>query len=447
MLNPKRGIGPRLLPAFVLVSGLFSTGAAQNPPGEASQSSATGWKINFDESGSSPVIADGVIYMGSADGGVYALDPKTGQTRWRFQTGKKVDMTPSVENGTVFVGSGDRSFYAIDAATGKKKWSYEAGSGMASAVLKNGIVYFATEDGLHAVDALTGKRKWLFETLQEVPADVVSRKRPPNGPVLGGGVIFLTAWPFYRRVDASKKSFLYAIDPESGKAKWVTGLDHGIYISAPLVAKGLVFFSVAEDTLARSFVSRTGIQSDKGGDAKTTLYAIDATSGRTKWTFDAPMRFAIGQHLVVAGNTICLATDKGLFALEFETGRQLWSFSNDGFSVVRTDDQYVYSATGASLHALALATGQEKWLQGLSPNTGGIVMVDGGVIYVGGNHLQAIDAATGKKLWFFNEAGHARLISGGRIFLTSPTAFHVETKRVDQGSLYAIDAKTGELKP
>ena len=102
-----------------------------------------GWRINFDGSGSSPVIADGVLYVGSADGAVYALDPSTGETKWRFQTGeglsslpqvitvprgtsvddqmaagmeaarkqrtagiRRVDMAPAVEDGTVFIGSG-----------------------------------------------------------------------------------------------------------------------------------------------------------------------------------------------------------------------------------------------------------------------------------------------------------------------------------------------------
>jgi outer membrane protein assembly factor BamB len=488
-------IGSQLLLSLLLVSGFLSTGVAPSLPDESSQPATTGWKIKFDESGSSPVIADGVLYVGSADGAVYALDPNTGEMKWRFQTGeslspatsgpqvitvprgtsvvdqmiaaisavekqrgqgiRRVDMTPAVDNGTVFIGSGDHSFYAIDAATGKKKWSYVAGSGMASnnftsypvpaAVLKNGTVYFVTEDGLHALDALTGKRKWLFETLQEIPVEEMNfgRKRAPAGPVLGDGVIFLTAWP-YIGSEASQKSFLYAVDPESGKAKWVTSVHRRVDISGPLPAKGLVFFSVAEDTLA-------GVQNGKLVDTKATLYAIDAASGQTKWKFDAPMRFS-SRPMLIAGNTICFGTDKGLFALELETGRQLWSFNKDEVSDIFADDQYIHVFTGKflgskyTLHALALSTGQEKWSQGLS-GSAGIHKVHDGVIYAGGRSLQAIDAATGRELWSFKETGHARLISGGRIFLTSPTVRYFGSNRVDQGYLYAIDAKTGKLKP
>jgi len=486
VLTLQRRIGPQWLLSVLLVSGLLSTGAARNPADDTSQLATTGWKIKFDESGSSPVIADGVLYVGSADGAVYALDPKTGETKWRFQTGeslspatsspqvitvprgtsavdqmvagmnaaekqmgqgiRRVDMTPAVENGTIFIGSGDRSFYAIDAATGKKKWSHLAGSGMASnnytsiekpaAILRDGTVYFVTEDGLHALDALTGKRKWLFETLQEIPTNL-GRKRAPEGLVLGDGVIFLTAWP-YIGSDESKKSFLYAVDPESGKAKWVTSVDD-IDITAPVAAKGLVFVATQSSILSSSH--------------HATLYAINAGDGQVRWKLGADQLYG-PLRLLIAGNTICFSTDKSLFAAELETGRQLWSFSaHEIQGDLSADDQHLYVVTHKgsimrpkdTLHALALTTGQEKWSQ----SAGDVAMVRDGVVYAGGGHLHAIDAATGKELWSFKGNGResARLISGGRIFLTSPTVSYSGTNRVDQGYLYAIDAKTGKLTP
>ena len=476
---------------FLTIAGF----ATAQPPGQASEDApptATGWKIKFDGSGSNPVIVDAVLYVGSADGAVYALESKTGETKWRFQTGeslspatsgsqvitmprgtsivdpmaaginaaerqrgegiRRVDMTPAVKNGTVFIGSGDQSFYAIDAATGKKKWSYVAGPGMASsnftsypvpaAVLKNGTGYFVTEDGLHALDALTGKRKWLFETLKEIPIKEMNlgRKRAPEGPVLGDGVIFLTAWP-YILSEASKTGFLYAVDPESGKAKWVTSVA-GLDITAPTTAKGLVFFAVEEPAALTSPSNRV------------TLYAINAAGGQVRWNFGAEKGYGTPQ-LLIADNTIYFRTGKSLFALELETGRQLSSFSADEISAgLWADDRHLYVVTHKgsimrpkdTLHALALTTGQEKWSRGLNAR---IAMVHDGVVYADGEQLHAIDAATGKELWSFKGTGResARLISGGRIFLTSLTVSYFGAKRVDQGYLYAIDAKTGKLNP
>ena len=489
MLTSLHLTGSRLLLSVVLVSVLFSTCAAQNPSVSSAQPSTAGWKIKFDESGSNPVIANGVLYIGSADGAVYAMDPSTGEAKWRFQTGeslssgsqvitvphgtsvsdqmiigmsaaekqrgqgiRRVDMTPVVENGTVFVGSGDRSFYAIDAVTGKQKWSYVAGSGMASnnnasypvaaAVLSNGTAYFVTADGLHALDTLTGKRKWLFETLQEIPGNAMNAgKRTPEGLVLGDGAIFLTAWPTIGP-NTALKSFLYAVDPESGKARWVASVD-GLDVTPPVTAKEFVFFAVEEPgSPVPSFSDRE------------TLYAINAADGQIKWKLSTRRKY--GTRLLIAGDTIYFSTDTSLLALELETGRQLWSFSAEEISEIRADDQRLYVVTHKgsimrpkdTLHALSLSTGQEKWAQDFS-GSASVAAIQDGVVYAGGGHLHAIEATTGKELWSFKGEGResARLISEGRIFLTSPTIDFIGSKRIDQGYLYAIDAKTGKLKP
>jgi len=422
--------------------------------GEDQPSTVIDWKIKFDGSGSSPVIADGVLYVGSADGAIFALDPGSGETKWRFQTGeglsreqgmrRRVDMTPAVENGTVFVGSGDHSFYAIDAATGKMRWSYVAGPGMASmtnqsytrpaAVLRNGTVYFVTGDGLHALDALTGKRKWLFETLREIPIEQMNMaaKRAPTGLAMGDSAVYVTAWPFIRR-DTPRKSFLYAVDPESGKTKWVTSVD-GLDTTAPVTAKGLAFFAIS---------------------SPTRLYGIDAADGEVKWSSDGERKFGT-PVLLVAEDAIYFCTDRKLLALELGTGRQLWSFSADETRTILKADQHLYVITHAgtiarpkdTIHALALTTGQEKWSRSLSESAGD-VMIHDGVVYAGREHFYAIDASTGRELWSFKGTGResARLISGGRIFLTSPTVSYTGLSRVDQGYLYAIDARTGKRKP
>ena len=478
--------GPSGSPGPVEVTPSLS---AQRP-----QPTGTGWRINFHPSSSNPVVVDGVLYVGSVDGAVYALDLKTGETKWRFQTGeslpsvtygapvitvprgtsmddqmaagrdaaekqrregiRRVDMTPAVENGTVFIGSGDQSFYAIDAATGKKKWSYVAGPGMVSlssvpaAVLKNGTVYFVTEDGLHALDALTGKRKWLFETLQEIPKQkYMPRKRVPEGPVMGDGVIFLTAWPIILG-NTPLKSFVYAVDPESGKAKWVTSVD-GRGITEPVAAKGLVFVAAEDPPLPPRPGHPHGFSLNR-----EALYAINAVDGQIKWKLGADRMYGTSR-LLIAGNTIYFSTETSLLAVELETGRQLWSFSADGISRnLQADDKHLYVVTHKdalfgpknTLHALARSTGQEKWSQSWG-GSAGVAMIHDGVVYAGRGHLRAIDAATGKELWSFEGTGResARLISGGRIFLTSPTVSYIGLSRVDQGYLYAIDAKTGEL--
>ncbi|MEF8827254.1 MAG: PQQ-binding-like beta-propeller repeat protein, partial [Halapricum sp.] len=63
---------------------------------------------------SSPAVADGVVYVGSNDGNVYALDADDGTERWTFQTGQRVRSSPAVTSDAVYVGSADAYVYAID---------------------------------------------------------------------------------------------------------------------------------------------------------------------------------------------------------------------------------------------------------------------------------------------------------------------------------------------
>lgn len=105
-----------------------------------------------------PALSNGLVYTGSDDFSVYALDALTGRQRWRYPTGEKVRSSPAVAAETVFVGSYDHNLYALDAATGKAKWSYTTGSSVhATPVVVDSIVYIGADDGyVHAIDATTG---------------------------------------------------------------------------------------------------------------------------------------------------------------------------------------------------------------------------------------------------------------------------------------------------
>lgn len=124
----------------------------------------------FDVFLSSPTVVDGVVYIGSGDQGIYALDASSGALRWRFETGDVVHASPAVVDGVVYVGSWDRNLYAIDAASGRERWRHTTGGdtviynqvGLASSpAVVDGIVLVGGRDGrFHAVDARTGAERW-----------------------------------------------------------------------------------------------------------------------------------------------------------------------------------------------------------------------------------------------------------------------------------------------
>jgi outer membrane protein assembly factor BamB/serine/threonine protein kinase len=103
---------------------------------------------------SSPVVVGGVIYIGSDNSNLYALDAQSGLKKWAFHTKGPVVSTPAVVNGVVYVGTLDQSgfndpnMYAIDALSGQQKWSSPTGGSVySSPAVANNVVYVGSADG------------------------------------------------------------------------------------------------------------------------------------------------------------------------------------------------------------------------------------------------------------------------------------------------------------
>jgi serine/threonine-protein kinase len=72
--------------------------------------------------GPSPAVVNGVVYVGSDDLNVYALNATTGTKLWNYTTGSAMFPSAAVSNLVVYVGSNDGNVYAIGneaAATGQ----------------------------------------------------------------------------------------------------------------------------------------------------------------------------------------------------------------------------------------------------------------------------------------------------------------------------------------
>jgi len=54
-----------------------------------------------------------VVYFGSNDNHLYAVDANTGEEKWKFETGDSVS-SPAVLDGVVYFGSQDNHLYAVD---------------------------------------------------------------------------------------------------------------------------------------------------------------------------------------------------------------------------------------------------------------------------------------------------------------------------------------------
>lgn len=304
----------------------------------------------------SPVIAEGVVYVSSLGGHLYAIDQSTGTEKWNFKSRLPIASSAAVAGGAVYFVSSAGSLAALDAATGKPKWvcttEYERrfeAKGLhgypssaqtipdawdiftSSPVVVDGKVYFGSGDGgVYAVDAATGVIQWKLAT-----GDVVH-----SSPAVVDGTVYIGSWD----------SNLYAIDAETGAAKWVfhAGQDPTIhnqvgFQSSPAVVGGTVYI----------------------GCRDAHVYAVDALTGRKKWDYPTNKSWVIGTPAVRDGLVWVGTSDSARFmALDAKTGRLRFNLDVKAYvfssAALAGDRAYVGSHNG-KLYAVDTQTGKLAW--------------------------------------------------------------------------------------
>src|SRR6185436_2272788 len=92
----------------------------------------------WDWHGPKPALAEGVVYVGSGDGSLHAVDAATGVRRWRFAAGDRVRGGAAIAGDRILFGSADRFLYALDRASGKELWKRDTGAEIEDAPLVAG---------------------------------------------------------------------------------------------------------------------------------------------------------------------------------------------------------------------------------------------------------------------------------------------------------------------
>jgi outer membrane protein assembly factor BamB len=293
---------------------------------------------------SSPVVADGVVYVGSNDHFVHAIDAGTGHEKWKFETGANVNSTAAVTNGSVYVLSLDGFAYALDARTGKLRWKFKTGGEsrlnvaglyglepslemipdiwdffLSSPAVADEMVYFGSGDRyVYALDARTGELRWKFRA-----GDVVH-----SSPAIVNGIVYVGCWD----------GVFYALNAKTGALAWnfATGVDGTHFMQglpgSAAVADGLVIF----------------------GSRDNNIYALEAMTGKEKWHESNNGSWVIASPAIADGVVYVTTSDSLKFrALELKTGHPLfdvpfkaYSFSSPaiaaGHAYFGTFDGHVY---------------------------------------------------------------------------------------------------------
>ncbi|MCJ7626051.1 MAG: PQQ-like beta-propeller repeat protein [Anaerolineaceae bacterium] len=110
----------------------------------------------------SPLLdEDGVLYVVTLADELIAIQTLNQRELWRAETTEEVWGTPVLKDGILFVGDLSGTIYAFEAATGYLEWKVDAGGAVAGSggITPEGLV-FATEEGDVMLVSFDGVKQW-----------------------------------------------------------------------------------------------------------------------------------------------------------------------------------------------------------------------------------------------------------------------------------------------
>jgi outer membrane protein assembly factor BamB len=261
----------------------YSTSTAPN-------TNQTLWNHTTSSVESSPAISDGIVFVGSDDYKVYALNASTGALKWNYTTGGSVYSSPAVANGIVYVGSLDYKVYALNASTGALKWNYTTGNWVTSSpAVAGGIVYVGSTDcKVYALNGATGAYIWSYTTSGSIYM---------SSPSVAGANVYVGSYDHR----------LYALNAATGAYIWNYTAGSSV-TSSPAAVGGIIFV----------------------GSTDGNVYALNASTGILVWSYTTG-GYASSSPAVAGGTVFIGSTDSRVYALNASTGALIWSYLTDSY--------------------------------------------------------------------------------------------------------------------
>ena len=392
-----------------------------------------------------PTVVDGRVFVGDANGVVYALDARTGCTYWIYTAAAGVRVAPVVGGKSVYLGDLRGNVYALNVATGALLWKVRADDHPMAVItgspkLDAGRLYVpvsgrdesiaATNPSYEcctfrgsvvALDAATGKRIWQAYTVRDEPKATGQNAKgaktwgpsgavPWSSPTLDvkNRVLYIGTGVNYSNPPTDTSDAILAFDMDSGRLLWshqFTAADSynfacGAEDKTNCPKLPFVDYDFGHSPVLSS-LNRTRIlfAGDKGG----TVYALDADQqGKLLW-----------KQKIASGGV---------------NGGFMWGAASDeqGIGYIGISDFTPGKPeVGGGLVAFQLKTGEKLWMTpapkptcvatpGCSAAQPAPVTLIPGVAFLGSSdgHIRAYETNKGTIIWDFDTTQDFQTVNG-----------------------------------
>ncbi|MFH1415962.1 MAG: PQQ-binding-like beta-propeller repeat protein [Elusimicrobiota bacterium] len=326
----------------------------------------------FSDVVASPVVKDGIVYIATLSGAVYAFNAKTGGDVWQesLENAEDIYSTPAVENGSIYVFSKDNDSgeaYSFDAADGENiNWNIEfKGQNVSSPLISDGYIYIGRGGqytDIKGIRLSDGNVVYSFDTGQPVQ----------SSPLLYNGQLYI----------ACNNGSIYRLDKQLNKI-WQYSTGTGLFRLSSVSAGNDKLYCAPGDALRRVYAldiddphNGPGWQSQElntGGTGVYTssvamdednlyvvmassvqvMYCLDRSNGNLNWSYelyDSSTTDYILSSPAVTYDTVYVGSESGYLTCLSTSGAVLNSYLVDSSSsavVVSpgVSDGYVFVVT------------------------------------------------------------------------------------------------------
>lgn len=240
-----------------------------------------------------PSIFNDILYIGSLNGTVYALNNQTGDTIWKYEIDEPILGSISLHDDKsgggparlIVLGQDTGALFSLDPKSGEKIWQTESIDRCdGSASLGNGLIVFGScAAAYHVFSAEDGHH------IKDIPLDDDSQVA--SGAAMAGDSIF----------SGSHSGRLFHASLSTGEILWVNEDSMDEVFSTPAIGKELVIF----------------------GSFDGNIYALDRLTGERRWIYETD---GYPTSAVIASDKVIVGVDGVLYFLELDTGKLLWSY-------------------------------------------------------------------------------------------------------------------------
>ncbi len=259
------------------------------------------WRHGADNDVNGVAFSEGTVVATGDQGEVWALDADDGSPNWVFRKEDDLFFTnPLIVDGLVFVGSSEGTLFALDLESGLLQWSAEFDSALRGGAASDGeAVYAAGEAGDVRAFGLDGQEFWREKlSFATLTSETLTARVFATPTIVGDHVVIS-----YVRDDVYPVPALMALDRYTGSIRWEASDPNrlkegwGNLRSSPAVVGDVLVF---------------------GDPAFAGLAAVGVEDGKARWSIGG------GKHCidqwpspVLAGETIVLPqADGGVYGFD-----------------------------------------------------------------------------------------------------------------------------------